>query len=241
MVAGIRLQERGYADCLAEALRHCGASRRPPGQFGVEAGCMNASMNVVSRHALHSTRIMVNGFRDETARHFQKQGLDTSAMTPEANTNVFQAMLPTAETTLIAERFRLRTGLSKYNGELQAKLLSVDVAQQNSYVVLQVIVADTATEQNSVRDLTMNLNSFTNDANVKVTAKFHKMDAALGKLKKPCQISGSGKSGTSKLPSTSARLKASVHRPSLRKVRVGWQSDPGDGRIWTIRRPTAPG
>ena len=41
--------------------------------LGVEAGCLNASMNMVSSDALHNTRIMVNSLRDETTRHFQRQ------------------------------------------------------------------------------------------------------------------------------------------------------------------------
>ena len=57
------------------------------------------------------------------------------------------------------------------------------MAQQNSYDALQTIAADTATELKSVRDLTMNLNSLTKDANVKFAAKFQDMDAALEKLK----------------------------------------------------------
>ena len=134
---------------------------------------------MVSSDALHNTKILVNSLRDETARHFQKQALDMSAMTPEANANVLQAKVFTVETTLTAEHLRLRTELSTYNDELQAKLLSVDVAQQNSYATLQIIAADTATKLKPVRELTMNLNSFTNDENAKVAAKFHEMDEAL--------------------------------------------------------------
>ena len=106
-----------------------------------------------------------------------------SAMTPEANTHIPPAKVPAAEAAQTAELLRLRTELSTYNNGLQAELLSVDVAQQNSYAALQVIAADTATELKSVRELTMNLNSFTNDANVKVAAKFQDMDVALEKVK----------------------------------------------------------
>jgi len=140
-------------------------------------------MNMVSSDAMHNTKILVNNLRDETARHFQKQALDMSAMTPEANTNVLQAKVLTVETTLTAEHLRLRTELSTYNDELQAKLLSVDVAQQNRQAALQIIAADTATELKSVRDLTMNLNSLTNHSNANVAPKFQEMDAALEKLK----------------------------------------------------------
>ena len=95
----------------------------------------------------------------------------------------FKAKVLTVETTLTAEHLRLRTELLTYNDELQAKLLSVGLAQQNSYAALQIIAADTATELKSVRELTMNLNSVTNDANAKVAAKFYEMDEALEKLK----------------------------------------------------------
>ena len=100
---------------------------------------MNSSFNMCSNDAFRNANLLVNQFRDETARHFQKQQVYMSSLTPGAAPIHLQAVHA-------GDIFKLRTELSTYNEELQAKPITVDAAQQNGLAALQVIAADAATE-----------------------------------------------------------------------------------------------
>ena len=74
-----------------------------------------------------------------------------SAMAPGANANILQAKVLAVEATQTAELLRLRTELSTYNDELQAKLVAVDMAQQNGLAALQVLATEAANEIGTLR------------------------------------------------------------------------------------------
>ena len=92
------------------------------------------------------------------------------------------------QATQIADNFTLPTQLSAYNDELQAKLVTVDTAQQNGLAALQVIANDVAHE-------VWSLLGQTNEANFRTAAKFTELESAWSHGAD--QPSGSNNGGTS--------------------------------------------
>ena len=133
----------------------------------VEAGCLNSSMDMVSNDAFHNVKLMVSQLKDETARQFFRKQTEMSTMTPGSDTAQLQA-------SHVNDMFTLRTQLSAYNEELQAKLAAVDAAQQNGLAALQGIAIGAANEIGSLRGQT-------NEVNLKIAAKFSAPETAMGK------------------------------------------------------------
>ena len=123
---------------------------------------------MVSNDAYSNTRLLVNGLKDDTARHFQKVQLDMTSLTPEAATLHLQGVFG-------GDIFTLRTELSTYNSELQVKLAELDSSCKNSLAALQVIANDAGTEIGSLR-------GSTNDANTKIAAKFSEIEKKLEEM-----------------------------------------------------------
>ena len=110
----------------------------------IEAGMMNSSVNMVSGHAFHNVNLMVNQLKDETTRQFLRQQAELNAKTPGSDTVQLHQ-------SHVDDMFVLRTNLSTYNDELQAKLAAVDMAQQNSFAALQILATEFANEIGMLR------------------------------------------------------------------------------------------
>ena len=172
----------------------------------IEAGMMNTSVNLVSSHAFHNVNVMVNQLKDETSRQFLRQQAELNAKTPGSDTVQLHA-------DHVNDMFALRTNLSTYNDELQAKLAAVDMAQQNSFAALQILATEAANEIGTLRGQT-------NEANLKVAAKFSELESALEELRK-------------QTTSGSARNQANTQQPQKEPERPRFV-DPVTGKCeWT--------
>ena len=80
------------------------------GNLQVEAGCMNAAVNMVSKDAYHNVDLMIKNLKDDTNRQFLRQQSELNSKTPGADTVQLQA-------SHVNEMFVLRTQLSTYNDE----------------------------------------------------------------------------------------------------------------------------
>ena len=113
---------------------------------------------------------MVKQLKDDTTRQFLRQQTELNAKTPGSDTVQLQA-------NHVNDMYVLRTQLSTYNDELQAKLVAVDMAQQNGLAALQILATEAANEIGTLRGQT-------NEANLKVASKFSELESTLEELKK---------------------------------------------------------
>ena len=103
-------------------------------------------------------------------RQFLMQQTELNAKTPVSDTVQLQA-------SHANDMFVLRAQMSTYNDELQAKLVAVDMAQQNGLAALQILATEAANEIGTLRGQT-------NEANLKVASKFSELESTLEELKK---------------------------------------------------------